>query len=141
MTMNGLGCLIMTAVIDPHFRERLLAEPAQVMGDFVLTEDEKEALTSIRAGSFTEFAARLYRWLEERDPFHPGLQKKNGFAGFRDEVVSNDMAGEETVSASQVGTVWGAHSLRPLSVETARSIQPRYNVPAGFELALVDELS
>ncbi len=70
---NGLGCLIMTAVVDQGFREQLLTQPVSVMGEFELTEDERKALSSIRAQSLTEFAAQLHRWLEQQDPVCVGL--------------------------------------------------------------------
>lgn len=77
MTTNGLGNLMMTAVIDPGFRRRLLTVPTEIVGDFNLTDDERRFLTSIRASSFTEFAAQLYQWLEERDPIRG--RSRNGW--------------------------------------------------------------
>ena len=68
MATNGLGSLIMTAVIDQGFRKRLLAAPAEAMSGFDLTKEEQRALKSVHAQSFSEFADQLYRWLEERDP-------------------------------------------------------------------------
>lgn len=70
---NGLGCLIMTAVVDQGFREQLLTQPVSVLGDFELTEDERQALSSIQAKSLTDFAAQLHRWLEQRDLVCAGL--------------------------------------------------------------------
>jgi ABC-type lipoprotein release transport system permease subunit len=70
---NGLGCLIMTAVVDQGFREQLLTEPVEVMTGFELTEEERRVLTSIRASSFTDFAAQLHQWLERRDPLYASL--------------------------------------------------------------------
>lgn len=69
---NGLGCLIMTAVVDQGFRQQLLTEPFEVITGFELTEDEQKALTSIRASSLADFAAQLHRWLERRDPLCVG---------------------------------------------------------------------
>lgn len=62
---NGLGCLILTAVVDPGFRERLLTEPANVVTDFELTDDEQKMIASIKARSLPDFAAQLHQSLEQ----------------------------------------------------------------------------
>lgn len=130
MATNGLGCLIMTAVIDQGFRERLLAAPAEVMGDFELTNDEREALTSIQAGSFTEFAARLYRWLEQRDPLHLGLRGDDSSSGGRREELRRDST-EIVESAATTHTGHPAMAMpdsRPLCVATSQAMQPRRHI-------------
>lgn len=98
MAANGLGCLIMTAVVDEAFRERLVAAPALVMGDFDLTNDEQEALASIRAGTFTEFAARLHRWLEQRDPFHLGRRQDGSSPSHEGKGLLVDLGGAADAS-------------------------------------------
>ncbi|MFQ5341843.1 MAG: Os1348 family NHLP clan protein [Anaerolineae bacterium] len=127
MATNGLGCLIMTAVIDPAFRERLLAQPAEVAGDFELTNDEQEALISIRVGSFTEFAARLHQWLEQRDPLHLGHLKSNGSSGNPDDELSPEFAEAEQLPPADpmAYPARGLLDSRPLSVEVSRSMQPQ----------------
>ena len=127
MATNGLGCLIMTAVIDPAFRERLVAEPADVVGDFDLTNDEQEALVSIRAGSFTEFAARVHRWLEQRDPLHLGHLRSNGSSGTHSDELRLGFAEVEPLASSDRMTrpARGLLDSRPLSVEASRSMPPK----------------
>ena len=130
MAVNGLGCLIMTAVIDPAFRERLVAEPANVVGDFELTNDEQEALVSIRTGSFTEFAARIHRWLEQRDPLHLGHLKNSGSSEFPGDELSPEFAEVKQLPPAD-SRAYPAHGLldsRPLSVELSRSMQPQSTV-------------
>jgi hypothetical protein len=141
MATNGLGCLIMTAVIDQGFRERLLAEPAEVVGDFELTNDEQEALTSIRAGSFTEFAARLYRWLEQRDPLHLGHLKDDSSPWAQSEDLRRGPAEvEESPPIDRaIRSVWELRDARPLAAESSRALQPCYNVDREVEFAGLNE--
>lgn len=134
---NGLGCLLMTAVVDPGFQERLLTEPAKVVSDFELTPDEQEALTSIRAGSFTEFAAELHRWLEQRDPFYLVFGRGNGSSGFQSEELFEDSEeAEERFAASRNGHhVGGMPDSRPL-IEVSGAIQSYYGLDEEAEIAL-----
>lgn len=140
MATNGLGCLIMTAVIDHSFRERLLAEPAEAIGDFDLTNDEQAALISIRAGSFTEFAARLYRWLEQRDPIHPGFPEEDGSSELgKGWLCQNSAEAEDSHAVSRTDHLsWGMRDSRPLFVEVSRSMQPRYS-DKRTQFALLNE--
>ncbi|MFQ5342786.1 MAG: Os1348 family NHLP clan protein [Anaerolineae bacterium] len=125
MTANGLGRLIMRAVIDQRFQERLVAAPAQVMGDFDLTNDERDALTSIKAASFTEFAARLHRWLERRDPLHLGCWQDESSLEHQAEGFPEAFGGMDdfpmTASERQLPAllVW-----RPLCQEMSQAIRP-----------------
>lgn len=65
---NGLGCMLLTAVVDKGFQKQLLSEPTEAVATFELTDEEQNAVTSIRAGSLLEFAAQLQECLEQRDP-------------------------------------------------------------------------
>lgn len=135
MAANGLGCLIMTAVIDEAFRERLVAAPAQVVGDFDLTNDEQEALTSIRAGSFTEFAARLHRWLEQRDPFHLGRRQDRSSPPYGGEGLLADLGG--VAESSTTGTRRYASGLpdsRLLCEEVSQVVRTRITIDKDVSL-------
>lgn len=129
MAANGLGCLIMTAVIDHRFQERLVAAPAQVMGDFDLTSDERDALTSIKATSFAEFAARLYRWLERRDPLHLERWQDEGSLEHQAEGFPEALGGVDEFSMIASGRqspglpVW-----RPLCQEMSQAVRPRITI-------------
>ncbi len=67
---NGLGRMLLTAVVDKGFQKQLLSEPTEAVATFELTDEEQDAVTSIRAGSLPEFAAQLQQWLEQRDPLY-----------------------------------------------------------------------
>lgn len=91
--MNGLGCLIMTAVIDQSFRDRLLAAPDEAARDFELTEYERRAVASIHAGSFTEFADQLQGWLDESDSLEVALRRDEGPVWFEKEALVESNVG------------------------------------------------
>ncbi|MFQ5594511.1 MAG: Os1348 family NHLP clan protein [Anaerolineae bacterium] len=125
----------MTAVIDETFRQRLVTAPAQVLGDFDLTDDEQEALTSIRAGSFTEFAARLHRWLEQRDPFSLGRKKDRGSTVYQDQDLLANLgtdAGLSTTGAQRYTT--GMPDAHPLCGEVSQVIRPRITIDREMDL-------
>lgn len=138
MATNGLGCLIMTAVIDPSFRERLLAEPADIVTDFDLTDEEQKALTSIRAGSFPEFADQLDRWLEQRDLFSRGTRSEDGVREFRAEA-SQDLAVNGSSPGDRANDRGRSVSdSRPLSIELPETLQTDSDehVPEELSVAL-----
>ncbi|MBS1250979.1 MAG: hypothetical protein MAG451_00008 [Anaerolineales bacterium] len=85
MATNGLGCLMMTAVIDQGFRQRLLAAPTDIVDDFNLTDEEQRALASIQARSFPDFADQLCEWLEGRDPLSLGAQRDANARGLEEK--------------------------------------------------------
>jgi hypothetical protein len=49
------------AVVERAFRARLLADPADALGDYGLPASERYALDSVRASSLAELAARMLR--------------------------------------------------------------------------------
>jgi hypothetical protein len=55
------------ALIDGKFRDTLLTDAANVVGEFDLDPEEQDVLKTIRADSVTEFAQRLHTWMVERD--------------------------------------------------------------------------
>ena len=129
MAANGLGCLIMTAVIDQRFRERLVAAPAQVMGDFELTNDEQDALTSIKATSFTEFAARLHRWLERQDPLYLGRWQDEDTLTYQADGFPEVLGGVDDFSmTASTRQSPGLPVWRPLCQEMSQAVRPRITV-------------
>jgi hypothetical protein len=63
MANAGLIEMLGGAVVDRQFRSTLLRNPQSVLGTFDLTVEEREAVSSIRAASFEDFAAQLYAWM------------------------------------------------------------------------------
>ena len=62
-TLNNIMCLALT---DGKFRDTLLTDAANVVGQFDLDADEQHILGAIQADSVTEFAAKLHNWMVER---------------------------------------------------------------------------
>jgi hypothetical protein len=62
-TLNNIMCM---ALIDGKFRDALLANPGNVVGDFDLDAEEQHVLKSIRADSVTELARKLHAWMVQR---------------------------------------------------------------------------
>jgi hypothetical protein len=63
MANAGLIDLLGGAVTDRQFRSMLVYNPQAVVGTFDLSHEEREAVTSIRATSFEDFAGQLYAWM------------------------------------------------------------------------------
>ena len=63
LTLNNIMCLALT---DGKFRDTLLTDAANVVGEFDLDADEQHILEAIKADSVTEFAAKLHDWMVER---------------------------------------------------------------------------
>jgi hypothetical protein len=63
MANSGLIEMLGGAIVDRQFRSTLLCNPQSVLGTFDLTVEEREAVASIRAASFEDFAAQLYAWM------------------------------------------------------------------------------
>ena len=63
MANAGLVELLGGAVVDRQFRATLVHSPQAVVGTFDLTFEEREAVASIRAHNFEDFAAQLYAWM------------------------------------------------------------------------------
>lgn len=65
MMHRTLQNLMGRAIIDKVFQNELLnGGREQTIAEFELTDAEKEAVTSIEAKSFEEFAGRLHGWIE-----------------------------------------------------------------------------
>lgn len=62
-TLNNIMCM---ALIDGKFRDALLANPANVVGEFDLDAEEQSALKSIKADSVTDLARKLHAWMVQR---------------------------------------------------------------------------
>jgi len=63
LTLNNIMCLALT---DGQFRDTLLTDAANVVGEFDLDAEEQDILEAINADSVTEFAAKLHNWMVER---------------------------------------------------------------------------
>jgi hypothetical protein len=63
MANAGLIEVLGGAVTDRTFRSALLRNPRAVLGSFDLSGEEREAVASIRASNFEDFAAQLYAWM------------------------------------------------------------------------------
>lgn len=63
MANAALTDILGSAVIDGDLRFALLRNPGSILADFDLTLDEREAILSIRATTFEDFAAQLYAWM------------------------------------------------------------------------------
>jgi len=63
MANAGLVELLGGAVTDRQFRAALVRNPQAVLVEFDLTIEEREAVGSIRARSFEDFAAQLHAWM------------------------------------------------------------------------------
>lgn len=145
MATNGLGCLIMTAVVDPTFRDRLLAAPSDVIDDFELTDDERQVMTSIQARSLAEFAAQLHRWLAQRDPLHFGVRGANGSDWSRKELddaptvegrSTANGTGREARVLSDSRTLYGglAPALRPHDDQEGSQEEPDIALPVPSDV-------
>ena len=62
-TLNNIMCM---ALVDGKFRDSLLTNPANVVGDFDLDVEEQDVLKAIKADSVTEYARKLHTWMIER---------------------------------------------------------------------------
>jgi hypothetical protein len=63
MANTGLIEILGGAVTDRQFRTLLVRNPRAVLSSFDLTAEESEAVASIRANTFEDFAAQLYAWM------------------------------------------------------------------------------
>ena len=63
MANAGLVDLLGGALVDRQFRATLLQSPQMLLPKFDLSPEEREAVVSIRATSFEDFAAQLYAWM------------------------------------------------------------------------------
>ena len=63
MANAGLIDLLGGAVTDCQFRGMLVRNPQAVLARFDLTTEERDAVASIRATSFEDFAAQIYAWM------------------------------------------------------------------------------
>ena len=75
MTHHDVDLLIGHAVTDLVFREELLESPGVAILEFPFTDDERNAIASIQAGSLEDFAQQLIERME-RSP--NGQQDPNG---------------------------------------------------------------
>lgn len=62
-TLNNIMCIALT---DGKFRDALLANPGNVLGDFDLDAEEQNLFKSIRADSVTDLARKLHAWMLQR---------------------------------------------------------------------------
>jgi hypothetical protein len=74
MSQMALHTLVGTALTDPRFCDDLLnGRRHTLLTDFDLTDEEREAVLVIQAGSIQVFAAQLNEWLKAQESpiFHP----------------------------------------------------------------------
>jgi hypothetical protein len=100
MSSMALQILVGTALTDGGFCERLLnGSRHNLLTDFDLTDEERQAVLGISAASIQEFAARLCEWLEVwQSPgprpsesgaaLHPSLRASVGFLSPSDRTWS-----------------------------------------------------
>ena len=62
MSREGAQAVFGAAIVDVTFRSALLDCPAKAIEGFDLTNEEFRALTSIRASTIQQFAAKFERW-------------------------------------------------------------------------------
>ncbi|MFQ6057798.1 MAG: Franean1_4349 family RiPP [Anaerolineae bacterium] len=65
MSQEALQAIVGTAIIDRAFRQALLDSLEEAVAGFDLTPEELQAITSIKAESFEQFAGQLHRWIME----------------------------------------------------------------------------
>jgi hypothetical protein len=63
MANAGLIEMMGGAVVDRQFRATLVRNPGAVLGRFDLSIEERQAVASIKATSFEDFATQLYAWM------------------------------------------------------------------------------
>ena len=61
MSREELERAMARAVVERAFRARLLADPADALGDYGLPASWRHAVESVRASSLAELAARMLR--------------------------------------------------------------------------------
>jgi hypothetical protein len=69
------------ALIDGKFRDSLLTDAADVLGEFDLDAEEQDVLKAIEADSVTDFARKLHTW----------MMKRRGGNGYRRTYESRDL--------------------------------------------------
>jgi len=68
MAHMALQILVGTALTDPQFCHDLLnGRRRTLLGQFDLTEEEREAVLGVEAESIQEFAAQLWHWLTAQE--------------------------------------------------------------------------
>ena len=68
MSANQLSAVLFDALADEHFRQHLLTAPDEALTRYDLLPYEVDALSSIRANTFEEFAAGMATWLSNIQP-------------------------------------------------------------------------
>jgi len=63
MSSSQLSAVLVNALADERFCQRLLATPTEALTRFDLSPHELDALSSIRARTLEEFAAGMVSWL------------------------------------------------------------------------------
>ncbi len=63
MANAGLTDMLGGAITDRNFRALLVSSPQAVVHRFDLSAEEREAVISIHARDFEDFAAQLYAWM------------------------------------------------------------------------------
>jgi hypothetical protein len=68
MSQMALQILVGTALIDPRFCHGLLnGRRHSLLAEFDLTEEEREVVLGVEAGSIQEFAMQLCEWLKAQE--------------------------------------------------------------------------
>ena len=63
MSASQLSAVLVNALRDERFCQKLLTKPDEALTRFDLSPDELNALSSIRASTIEEFAAGMVNWL------------------------------------------------------------------------------
>ena len=63
MSASQISAVLVNALSDERFCQKLLAKPDEALTRFDLSPDELNALSSIHASTIEEFAAGMVNWL------------------------------------------------------------------------------
>ena len=91
MSQIALQTLVGTAVTDPRFCHDLLnGRRRTLLAEFDLTDEEREVVLGVEAGSIQVFAAQLGEWLEAQESlmFHPSMAVSAPYLFLRSPVRS-----------------------------------------------------
>lgn len=66
MSQDAIDKIIGEALVNRRFRAVLLRNPAKVVDSFDLSPEERQLLSTLRAGSLQELASRLYEGINKR---------------------------------------------------------------------------
>lgn len=72
MSASQLSAVLVNALADERFCQRLLTKPGEALTRFNLSPDEMAVLSNIHARSIEEYAAAMVNWLSGTQSTYPG---------------------------------------------------------------------